>query len=43
MNEVGDLATKGIEEAEVLAVFFTLVFTAKTGLQESQKVWNKED
>ncbi|KAK4824554.1 LOW QUALITY PROTEIN: hypothetical protein QYF61_016158 [Mycteria americana] len=49
LNEAGDLVTKDMEKVEVLNAFFTLVFTDKIGLQESQvletrgKVWRKED
>ena len=41
--------TRDMEEAEVLTIFFALVFTSKTSLQESQvsvirkKVWSMED
>ena len=49
LNGVGDLVATNIEKAGVLNAFFTLVFTGKTTLQESQvpensgKVWSKED
>ena len=41
--------TNDMEKTEVLNAFFTLVFTSKTCLQESQapetraKLWSKED
>ena len=34
--ETGDLVTQDMEKAEVLNAFFALVFTGKTGLQESE-------
>ena len=49
LNGAVDLVTNDTEKAKVLSAAFTLVFTGKTGLQESQapetrgKVWNKED
>lgn len=36
LNGVRGLMTENMEKAEVLKVFFILVFTSKTGLQESQ-------
>ena len=48
LNGAGDLATQGMEEAEVLNTFFTSVFTSKTSLRESKdletrrKVWSKK-
>lgn len=44
-----ELVTKDMQKAEVLNAFFSLVFTVKTGFQESQvpvtsgKVQSKED
>lgn len=35
VNARGDLVTKDREKSEVLNVFFILVFTGKTALQES--------
>lgn len=48
LNGVGDLVTTNMHRTGVLNAFFTLVFTSKTTLQESQvpetnaKVWSKE-
>ena len=36
LNETGTLVAKDQQKTEVLIVFFALIFTGKTGLQESQ-------
>lgn len=36
LNGVGGLVTKHVKKANVLSVFFALLFTAKTSIQESQ-------
>ena len=47
LSGIGDTLTKNTEKAKVLGTFFTLVFTGKSSLQESQapetceKVWSK--
>jgi len=49
MNGEGDLLMNEMKKAEALNVFFTLVFSGRTCLQESQApeasgtFWNKED
>lgn len=49
LNKTWELFTQNRENAEVLNVFFSSVFTSQTNLQESQipkttsKVWSKED
>lgn len=49
LNLHGDLVTKNIVQAEIFSVFFALVFTAKSYLQESQVpairriIWSRED
>lgn len=36
LNGAGTLVAKDRQKTEVLIVFFALIFTGKTGLQESQ-------
>lgn len=39
----GDVVKKGMEKAEILNVFFTLVFTAKSSLQQSLTPRDQKD
>ncbi|OPJ78851.1 hypothetical protein AV530_000022 [Patagioenas fasciata monilis] len=49
LNGAGEMVTKDTGKAKVFNVFFTSIFTSKTGLQDSQasetseKVWSKEN
>lgn len=43
LKGTGDVVKKGMEKAELLNVFFTLVFTAKSSLQQSLTPRDQKD